>query len=174
MAPQGITTERKKDVSLRPTAGADLDALARLMDGVFRVPGLGFRFGLDALLGLLPGVGDTASSLVSLYIFNAASRYGVSRVTMVRMALNIALDLVVGVVPIAGDLFDAYWKANQRNVELLRRHVQATPSQSRRLERNDRWFVVMLTVLLAALVVGAIAAAVAVIVWLGSALVDLF
>ena len=171
---QPIALRRDQHAPTRPAAGADLDALARWMDGAFRVPGIGLRFGLDAILGLLPGVGDTASSLVSLYIFNAASRYGVPRVTMVRMALNIALDLVVGVVPIAGDLFDVYWKANQRNVELLRRHVQEAPSQSRRLERNDRWFVAMLTVLLVALVIGAIAAAVAVVVWLGSTLANLF
>ena len=75
-----------------PQLTPELELLARWMDGVFRVPGVGWRFGLDAILGLLPGVGDTASSVASLYILTAAHRYGVTRATLLRMALNVALE----------------------------------------------------------------------------------
>src|SRR5687768_13015032 len=104
------------------TQAPELEQLARWMDSVFEIPILKLRFGLDALLGLLPGGGDVGAALVSVYILSAANRYGVSRITILRMAVNIALDIIVGSIPIAGDLFDAYWKSNQRNVALLRRH----------------------------------------------------
>ncbi|HVX59744.1 MAG TPA: DUF4112 domain-containing protein, partial [Pirellulales bacterium] len=69
----------------------ELELLALWMDGVFRIPGVGIRFGLDSLIGLLPGVGDALTSIVSLYILSAASRFGIPRVTLARMAMNIAI-----------------------------------------------------------------------------------
>ena len=78
---------------------------------------------------------------MSIYILNAANRHGVPRITILRMALNVAIDMLVGSIPIVGDLFDAYWKSNQRNVALLQRHLHATPSMSPTLRRADRWFV---------------------------------
>jgi hypothetical protein len=131
----------------------DLEQLARWMDSVFRIPGLGLRFGLDAILGLIPGAGDFATSLVSIYIFTAANRFGVSRITLVRMALNIVIDLVVGAIPFVGDAFDLYWKSNQRNVELLRRHVDANPTAARKLRTADRVFVAALAIVVLLLVV---------------------
>ena len=80
----------------------ELELLANWLDSVFHIPGLGIRFGLDAIVGLIPGVGDTLTSLASLYILNAGRRYGVPRVTMMRMALNIAIDYVLGAVPLVG------------------------------------------------------------------------
>jgi hypothetical protein len=136
----------KTDQSPDPLA-RDLDQLARWMDSVFRIPGLGLRFGLDVILGLIPGAGDIATSLVSIYIFTAANRIGVPRITLVRMALNIIIDLVVGAVPFVGDAFDVYWKSNQRNVELLRRHVEANPTAARKLRTADRLFVVALAII---------------------------
>ncbi len=133
-----------------------LEWLAYWMDSAFQIPGVGVRFGLDALIGLVPGLGDTLTSIVSLYILGAARRYGVSRVTMLRMALNIALDYVVGAVPLVGDLFDVYWKANQMNVALLRRHVLATPAEQRRAHSGDRLFVAALIVVLALLLVSSV------------------
>lgn len=134
----------------------ELDLLARWMDSVFEMPGVRFRFGWDALLGLIPGLGDTLTTLVSLYILGAARRYGVPRATMVRMAANIALDYLFGAVPLVGDAFDVYWKANQRNVALLRRHVEATPAERRRAQSGDWLFVAGLVTLLVALLIGSV------------------
>ena len=92
----------------------DLDALARLMDGEFRIPGLNIRFGLDAIIGLIPGFGDIVATLVSLYVLAAAQRHGVPRITTLRMGLNIGIDAIIGAIPIVGDLFDLAWKANER------------------------------------------------------------
>ena len=97
-----------------------LARLARLLDARFGLPGTRLRFGLDALLGVIPGVGDIATGCLSLYIVWEAWRLGVPLPILLRMLFNIGLEVVVGAVPIAGDLFDIGWKANLRNVALLR------------------------------------------------------
>jgi hypothetical protein len=130
----------------REKATKELELLAHVMDNAFEVPGVGLRFGFDAILGLIPGVGDAGTSLVSAYVIHRAHRLGVGRATLARMAANVALDFIVGAVPFAGDLFDFYWKANRRNVELLRKHAAAAPGEEDRLRRSDTWFVVMLLV----------------------------
>ena len=157
------------DDDRRPLA-EDLERLAHWMDSVFRIPGIGWRFGLDALLGLLPGAGDIATSLVSVYIFAAAQRHGVSRTTLARMAMNIVIDLLLGAIPFVGDLFDMYWKANKRNVELLRRHAAASPQAARRLRTSDRLFVAALVLLLLGLLVASLALAYFALAWLLDAL----
>jgi hypothetical protein len=86
-----------------------LERLSWLMDDLFRVPVLGWRFGLDALVGLIPGFGDTATSLVSFYILISAVRYRVPKITLLRMAFNIAIDYVIGSLPLVGDVADAWW-----------------------------------------------------------------
>ena len=142
-----------------PKSTEDLERLAHWLDSVFEIPGIGVRFGLDAILGLLPGVGDTASALASVYILQAATKFGVPRITLARMTLNIGIDLLVGAIPIVGDLFDVYWKANQMNVELLRRHFKANPISERKIKRSDALFVggmiALIVVLLFASVTGA-------------------
>jgi Domain of unknown function (DUF4112) len=134
----------------RPNAGRRLDPelelLAYWMDTAFVIPGLGIRFGFDAIIGLIPGLGDIITSLISLYILAAARRYGVPRVTMMRMAFNIAVDTTVGAVPLLGDAFDVYWKANVMNVALLRRHVLATSEEQRTARRQDTLFVIGLII----------------------------
>ena len=102
---------------------ADIERLARLLDDRFRVPLTGWRFGLDGLIGLIPAAGDAITAAVSVYIIYRARRLGVPWRTRLRMALNVALDLAVGAVPVAGDIFDFAWKANQRNVRLIRKHM---------------------------------------------------
>ena len=97
-----------------------LDDLARYLDGLFRIPGTGWRFGLDALIGLIPNVGDTITSLASFYILIAGVRYGVPKITLLRMAFNIGLDYAVGSIPFIGDAFDFFWKANKQNLDLIR------------------------------------------------------
>jgi hypothetical protein len=97
-----------------------LENLSRYLDGLFRVPGTGWRFGLDALIGLIPNVGDTLTSFASFYILLAGARYGVPKITLLRMAFNIGMDYLVGTIPVIGDAFDFIWKANKQNMELIR------------------------------------------------------
>ncbi|GJE08499.1 MULTISPECIES: DUF4112 domain-containing protein [Methylobacterium] len=103
-----------------------LEKLAFLLDSAFLLPGLNRRVGIDAALGLIPIVGDFAGMVLSSYILFEARRLGVPRHIQARMAMNIAFDGLVGAVPVAGDLFDAAFKANRRNVRLLRRHLERT------------------------------------------------
>lgn len=133
-----------------------LDQLSRWMDGLFRVPGTGWRFGLDALVGIIPGVGDTLTTLVSFYILAAGVRYRVPKVTLLRMGLNIAIDYVFGTIPLVGDLFDAAWKSNQMNVELLRRRATVSAAKAKRGRLSDWLFVALIMFVLVALLVGSI------------------
>lgn len=132
-----------------------LKMLARLMDSAFEVPGLKMRFGLDAILGLLPGVGDLVASLVSLYILQEAQRRGVSRVTLTRMSANILIDWLVGSIPLAGDAFDVVWKSNQKNVALLIQH-ESTPTDRRRRKIGDWFFLAFLTAMLMTVLAGSL------------------
>jgi uncharacterized protein DUF4112 len=111
----------------RPRSRADriarLDALASLLDTAFLVPGTNIRFGVDALIGLVPGIGDVVTTLMSLYIVREARALGAPRHLIARMLVNVALDGVVGAVPLLGDAFDVMWRANRRNMALLQRHL---------------------------------------------------
>lgn len=114
--------------------------LAWLLDNSIPIPGTRFRIGLDPILGLIPGLGDATGAILSSYILLEASRAGASRGTLLRMAWNILVESLVGLIPLAGDLFDAGWKANQRNFRLLERALE-TPAQAR---GRDRGFVMVL------------------------------
>lgn len=94
-------------------------ALARRLDSRFRIPGTPIRFGWDAILGLIPGVGDAAGGLLGGYGLWVAFRLGAPPVVLLRLLLNVALDLGLGTVPMLGDLFDLGWRSNQRNVALI-------------------------------------------------------
>jgi hypothetical protein len=102
-----------------------LERAAWLLDDAIRVPILNRRIGLDPLLGLIPGAGDTVAALMALTTLTAALRHGIPGVTIARMGINIGLDYVTGLVPVLGDLFDFGFKANRKNLELLRRHAVA-------------------------------------------------
>ena len=134
-----------------------LDQLSRWMDGLFRIPGVGWRFGLDAIVGLIPGVGDLATTLVSFYILTSAVRYRVPKITLLRMGLNLGIDYVVGSLPVVGDLFDAWWKSNQMNVELLRKRATVSASEARKGQISDWLFVGLIILSLAGLAIGAAA-----------------
>jgi Domain of unknown function (DUF4112) len=134
-----------------------LERLGWLMDDLIRVPGLGWRFGLDAIIGLIPGFGDTATSLVSFYILVAAVRYRVPKITLLRMGLNIGIDYLVGSLPLVGDLFDAWWKSNQMNLELLRKRATVSASESRKGTLSDWLFVSVIILVLVGLALGAVA-----------------
>lgn len=118
-----------------------LERLSWLMDDLFRVPVLGWRFGLDALIGLIPGFGDTATSLVSFYILAAAVRYRVPKVTLARMGLNIAFDYLAGSIPFVGDLADAAWKSNHKNIDLLKKRATVSAEEARSGRISDWLFV---------------------------------
>ena len=100
-----------------------VNALAKLMDAAFVIPGTNRRVGLDAIVGLVPVFGDAIGAIVSGYIMTTAAKLGVSKVVLTRMMFNTAIDTVVGIVPFVGDLFDAAWKANMKNAALLEKAV---------------------------------------------------
>ena len=102
---------------------ASLTGLSQWLDSRFRIPFIGWRIGLDGLVGLIPGVGDAATAALSAYIVLEGWRLGVRKRTLARMAGNAGLDLLLGSVPLIGDLFDIAWKANVRNIELIRRDL---------------------------------------------------
>lgn len=145
-----------------PADLARLDTLATLLDKAVRIPGTNIRFGLDALIGLIPGAGDLVSGLLSTWIIAEGGRLGASRTVMSRMLGNVLLDLAAGSVPVAGDAFDVAWRANSRNVELLRRHLH-DPRGARKESRLVVWGMVAVTLLA---VLGGIALSVLVFRWL--------
>lgn len=108
--------ERRREIEIEES----LETLSHYLDGLFKIPGVGWRFGLDSLIGLIPNVGDVSTALVSFYILVAGVRYGVPKITLARMAFNVGLDYLVGVIPFVGDAFDFVWKANKQNMDLIR------------------------------------------------------
>jgi hypothetical protein len=114
------------DGASRRAALDRLDRLATIFDTAFIVPGTTIRFGVESLLRLVPGIGDAAASALSLYLLYEASRLGVPRLLLARMAANVVLEGMVGTVPFAGDAFDVFFRANRRNVALLREHFART------------------------------------------------
>jgi hypothetical protein len=111
--------------------------LARLLDSAVRIPGTDMRFGLDPVLGLVPGLGDLVGAAMSGYIILLGAQLGAPRMVIARMLANVAIDTVGGSLPVLGDLFDAGWKSNNRNVELLERTL-GLPETSR---GGSRWLV---------------------------------
>lgn len=113
----------------------ELERLTRLagwLDSRFRIPFTGIRFGADSILGLLPLLGDSASLLPALYLLHRARKLGAPTPLLNRMLANIAIDFAAGSVPILGDIFDVTFKANRRNIALLREHMEAEGRKGRR------------------------------------------
>jgi len=107
---------------------------SRLMDTAIGIPGTKFRIGLDPILGLIPGAGDIISTIVSAYIIYLAARVGVSNDSLKKMIFSVVLETVVGAVPLLGDVFDAFYKSNIRNLAILEEHIIATEPE---LEKAD-------------------------------------
>jgi hypothetical protein len=109
-----------------------LEAFADLLDARFRIPGTNWRFGLDSVAGLVPGVGDATTMAVALWVLWQGHRLGASKAILARMAGNVVVDAVFGSAPLLGDIFDVAFKSNRRNVALLRRHLGRTKSPGNR------------------------------------------
>ena len=133
--------------------------VANVLDDAIRIPGTSFRFGIDPLIGLVPGLGDLLGGAASVYIILEAARAGAPASVLVRMAANVGIDTLIGALPIVGDLFDFAWKSNTRNVRLLERHVEA-PAETR---RSSVLLLVVLLLALALVAVGAVFLAIYVI-----------
>ena len=143
-----------------PETLAALRRWAVLLDSAFRVPGTGIRFGLDAIVGLIPGLGDISTPAFAVLILLQAVRMRLPVVVQARMVLNAAIDMLIGLVPLLGDLVDVAWKANLRNLALLERHARPGVPPA----RGDYAFVVVGVVLLAVIAV----TPVVLLVWLMS------
>ncbi len=134
LAPVTTTPKHRTGVIVERPPRTGVEHLAWWLDNSIAVPGTRFRIGFDALIGLVPGIGDLIGTLLSSYIIAVAASQGLPRSALVRMAINVGIEAVVGMVPILGDLFDAAWKANQRNIRLMTQ-FQTTPQAARRQSR---------------------------------------
>src|SRR3954465_642162 len=132
--------EKRKRQGLEPI----FKWIAFIMDDVMRVPGTKFRFGLDPLIGLIPGIGDTSSALVSGFALIQALRLGVPKILLARMAGNILVNEVIGIIPVVGDAFSFWFKSNARNYEIIRNHRLGAAPPS----RSDWLFVIGILVVL--------------------------
>ena len=141
-----------------PPELARLKRLSQLLDSAIGIPGTRYRFGLDPIVGLVPGIGDAIGAIFSSYIIFQAARLGVPTLTLARMIGNVLVDTIVGEIPLLGDLFDVGFQSNIRNLSLIERHVHrpaAAKAQSRRV-------LVVLGIALLALLVGIVAVGVVV------------
>src|SRR6266850_3959638 len=136
--------EKRKRQGLEPL----FKWIAFIMDEVIRVPGTKFRFGLDPLIGLIPGIGDTSSALVSAFALIQAVRLGIPKILLTRMALNILINEIVGIIPVIGDTFSFWFKSNARNYEIIKTH-RLGPSVAR---RSDWLFVIAVLIILVVIV----------------------
>jgi len=145
---EGQTKNERKQIEIEES----LETLSRYLDGLFQVPGIGWKFGLDSIVGLVPNVGDISTALVSFYILIAGVRYGVPKITLLRMAFNIGLDYLVGVIPFIGDAFDFIWRSNKQNMDLIRERGEGLGKGT----MGDWAFVILIILLLLGLLLGSI------------------
>jgi hypothetical protein len=127
-----------------------LESMAKWMDSRFRIPGTNIRFGLDALLGLVPGAGDLSTFALSSYMLYIMAQNGASGFVMARMALNVLIDGIIGSIPLIGDIFDVGFKANMRNLRLMQEHYR----EGR--HRGSAWKVIIPVLLVMLLLLGAL------------------
>src|SRR5437870_3680348 len=145
---------------LRPSSiqiERELEVISQLMDNRFRVPVLGWRFGFNAIIDLIPEFGDIATTIIALYILISAVRYRVPKITLLRMGLNIAIYFIVGLIPWLGDLFGAWWKPNIRNIKLLHARATVSAAEAREGRTSDWVFVSVIVGTLLTLLFGSIA-----------------
>jgi hypothetical protein len=144
----------------------ELEVFAQIMDNQFALPIVGWRFGMNAIIDLIPGIGDVATSLVALYILISAVRYRVPKITLLRMALNIAIYFLGNLVPWAGDIFAAWWKPNMRNLRLLRSRATVSAEEAANARTSDWLFVGLIVAGLMAMLLGSLAISALIIWWI--------
>ena len=143
-------TQKPEILSPRTQRGAslfsdeNLDYLSHILDDFLRIPGTNIRFGLDGVIGLIPGIGDILGAMASWIIILAAWMRGVPNITLARMLANVAIETIVGAVPVLGDAFDVAWKANRRNFALLQRTTEAPVTAIRKQKSRDWGFLILL------------------------------
>ena len=135
MSAQGRVTRLPPRHERRVDQYADVEVLAWLLDNSIPIPGIGRRVGLDAVIGLVPGLGDLVAGGLGVIIVLRAAQAGVPAVVVARMVANLAFDFAMGAIPFAGDFFDLFFKANAQNIALLRRHLSEPTSPTHR-----HWF----------------------------------
>ncbi len=128
----------------RQKTGKRLNRLAWFLDNSLPVPGTDYRIGVDAVIGLIPGIGDAVGTVLSSYILGEAARMGVPKKILLRMAYNVAIESIIGMIPFVGDVFDMAWKANLRNVQL----IEAYMDNPQRITTSTRYFALALIVAL--------------------------
>src|ERR1044072_1791641 len=157
----------RKSPVLKPTTvqiERELEVFSQLMDNRFRVPVVGWRFGVNAIIDLIPEFGDVVTSIVALYILVSAVRYRVPKVTLLRMGVNIGIYFIGGLVPILGDIFAIWWKPNIRNMNLLRGRATVSADEARAAQTSDWVFVAIIIGVLITLLLGSLILA-GTIVW---------
>lgn len=163
LAPQST----RRGQILKPTKvqiARELEVLARLMDNQFAIPILEWRFGLNAIIDLIPGIGDIGTTLVALYVLISAVRYRVPKITLLRMGVNIAIYFLVGIIPWLGDLFAIWWKPNIRNLKLLKSRATVSVEDARKGRKSDWLFVGAIVGTLMALLFASVAVT-ALVLW---------
>jgi hypothetical protein len=143
---------KKKPVEIEES----LETVERYLDGLVTIPGINWSFGLYSIVGLIPGIGDSATAVVSFYILAASVRYGVPKITLLRMGLNIAIGYVIGVIPILGDAFDFVWKPNNKNMKLLRERATVSAEDAKKGKTSDWLFVFLVILTLIGILVGTV------------------
>ena len=118
-----LPPESDRSTRSRSAAVRRMEAVANLLDTAFQIPGTRQRIGIDAFIGLIPGIGDIATTLMSTYVIWEARNLGVSRFALYRMIGNLAIHATVGAIPLGGDLFDSFFRVNQRNMRIVRAHL---------------------------------------------------
>lgn len=152
----GPTRDRSGDADYQRSL-AEIERLSTWLDSKFRIPGTNIRFGADALAGIIPGLGDTAGLAASAYVIARAARLGARRWTLARMVGLAVIDALFGLLPVAGTVFDVAFKANQRNVALLRRHVDDPDATAVSARRSVIGVAVAIAVVMFLVVVGVVA-----------------
>ena len=151
-----VTAQRQAEVE------ESLQQLSRYLDGLFEIPVVGWRFGLDFIIGWIPGAGNWLTTVVSFYILTAAVRYRVPKITILRMTLNIVIDYLIGMVPFIGNILDALWKSNRMNLRLLVERSTVGADEERKGSLGDWLFIGVIM----GVVLGLVAATAALSVWL--------
>ncbi len=165
--PEVVPQTSAKARLTRPTpvqVERELEVLAQVMDNQFVIPVLGWRFGVNAIIDLVPGIGDVATSLIAVYVLVSAVRYRVPKITLLRMGLNIAIYFLGNLVPWVGDLFAAWWKPNMRNLALLRRRATVSAEQAHKGRTSDWLFVGVIVLGLLTMLLGSLALS-AFVIW---------